>query len=68
MIVEGSVRREGRPCKRGVFRVDSVIFLLQIRTVLSRRLTPPRIFIITFTLLILAGMLLLQLPPNEYYQ
>jgi trk system potassium uptake protein len=36
--------------------------LLQIRTTISRRLTPPRIFILSFAVVILAGALLLWLP------
>ena len=35
---------------------------LSIRRAISQRLTPPRIFILSFALLILAGALLLRLP------
>jgi trk system potassium uptake protein len=36
--------------------------LLQIRTAISQRLTPPRIFILSFAMLVLAGTLLLRTP------
>ena len=41
---------------------DIVNLLLQIRTAISRRLTPSRIFILSFAVLILAGAILLWLP------
>jgi trk system potassium uptake protein len=48
--------------KQRASEAGMVNLLPHVRTAISRRLTPPRIFILSFALLILIGTLLLRLP------